>query len=205
MAADNAVSRSGRARIAPDRTTHALLAGLRAQDPAVAAPLWHEYAPSVFRMLRRALGPDAAVGDAVRVVLLCVFHRGPRLGPRADLRQLVLRVTARIAEGELRRRPVRWLAAASRARGAGKPMRDAALSPADAVGRFYRVLDRLSAPARIAFVLHYIEGLDVSEVAAATGSSPARTLRRLRQSLGKVADGIEDDEQLRLIGRSGSA
>jgi DNA-directed RNA polymerase specialized sigma24 family protein len=157
-------------------------------------------------MLRRTLGPDAAVGDAVRVVLLCVFHRGPRLGPRADLRQLVLRVTVRIAEGELRRRPVRWLVAASRARGAGKPAgRDPAQPATDAVGRFYRVLDRLSASERIAFVLHHIEGLDVHAVATATGTSPARALHRLRRSLGKVAGGIEGDETLRVIGRSGNA
>src|SRR4030095_5978425 len=79
-----------------------MLASLRAQNPAVAGPLWHWFAPPIHRLLRRTLGPEAAIDDAVQVVLLCVFRRGPRLRPNADLRKFVLRTTARIALGELR-------------------------------------------------------------------------------------------------------
>jgi RNA polymerase sigma-70 factor (ECF subfamily) len=205
MAAASAVTSSGHSRSASDRATHALLAGLRAQDPTVAGPMWRQYAPTVFRMLRRTLGPVADIDAAVQVVLLCVFHRGRRLGPRADLGQLVLRMTARIAQGELRqrpsRRPARSRSRAGRAPNAG----DGGGNETDAVHRFYRILDGLSAPDRVAFVLHYIEGLDARAVAAATGASAARTLRRLRRSLQKVADGIEGDETLRLIGRTGNA
>lgn len=196
----------GAAPIASDRGQRSLLAGLRAQDPGVAGPLWHLYAPLVGRLLRQALGPQAAVDDAVQVVLLCVFHRGRRLRPRADLRQLVLQITARIALGELRRRPVRWLAALARVR-AGRASRagDRAARDDNSVQRFYRVLDRLSAPERIAFVFHHIEGLDAREVAAATGASAAQLAGRLRRGLIKVADGIEDDPALRQMARLGNA
>src|SRR6185503_2499608 len=92
----------------PARRSAELLAALRAQDPAVARPLWHHFAPTVFRILQRTLGPDAPIDDAVQVVLLCVFNRGRRLPARSDLKQLVMKVTARVARGELRRRRLPW-------------------------------------------------------------------------------------------------
>ena len=75
---------------------------LRAQDPAVARPLWDRFAPLVFSLLRRTLGSRPSIEDAARVVFLCVFRRGRRLRPDSDVRQLVLETTARIARAELR-------------------------------------------------------------------------------------------------------
>ena len=59
-----------------------MLAALRAQDPAVARPFWECFAPTIFRILRWTLGPQAQIDDAAEVVLLCVFERGRRLRPR---------------------------------------------------------------------------------------------------------------------------
>ena len=206
MAAGNVSTGNGVGRGATDRGSQALLSGLRAQDPAVAAPLWQRFAPLVFRLLLHTLGPDAAVDDAVHVVLLCVFHRGRRLRPRADLRKLVSRSRARVAQGERRRRTVRWLAAVGRVAGLRAPRaRGRAGRDDEPVRRFYRVLDRLSTPERIAFVFHHIEGLDIREIAAATGASPARTARRLERSLIKVADGIDADPAMRQLAVKGNA
>ena len=160
----------------------------------MARPLWHHFAPTVFRILQCTLGPQAPIDDAVQVVLLCVFQRGRRLPARSDLRQLVMKVTARIARAELRRRSLqrrRWALLSGR--------------EAETVQRFYRILDRLSAPDRVAFVLHYMEGLEVREVAAATGVSPARTARRLQRSVGKVIAGVQLDPALRQTLRRGNA
>ena len=188
----------GVAIIEPDRRGADLLAALRAQDPAVARQLWDHFAPTVFRILQRALGPQAPIEDAVQVVLLCVFHRGRRLRARSDLRQLVMKVTARIARGELRRRAFRWRLSARRPRAAQEAWaRDLSGRQAETVRRFYRILDRLSAPDRIAFVLHHMEGLEVQEVAAAIGLSPARTARSLQRSARKVMAGVESDPALR--------
>jgi hypothetical protein len=40
----------------PDPDDAELLAALRAQDPAVARPLWQRFAPHIFRMLRSQSG-----------------------------------------------------------------------------------------------------------------------------------------------------
>jgi DNA-directed RNA polymerase specialized sigma24 family protein len=172
-----------------------MLASLRAQNPAVARPLWHWFAPPVHRLLRRTLGPRAAIDDAVQVVLLCVFRRGPSLRPNADLRKFVLRTTARIALGELR----------------GQASRRRAPSPAPAdperghVDRFYRILDGLRPRDRIAFIFHHIEGLELGEVAGALGDAPARTRRRVHRSVANVIEGIERDPLLASLQRSGRA
>jgi len=172
-----------------------ILASLRAQNPAVAGPLWHWFGPAIHRLLRRTLGPGPAIDDAVQVVLLCVFRRGPRLRPNSDLRQFVLRTTARIALGELR----------------GQASRGRALSLAPAaperehVERLYRILDGLRPRDRIAFIFHHIEGLEIGEVAGALGDTPARTRRRVHRSVEQVIEGIERDPLLASLQRSGRA
>src|SRR5262245_1160191 len=181
-----------------------MLASLRAQNPAVARPLWQWFAPPVFRLLRRTLGPHAQIDDAVQVVLLCVFRRGPRLRPDSDLRQFVLRTTARIAEAELRGRTFRRLMP-SRRRARPEAARERANPQLETALRFYRILDELRARDRIAFVFHHLEGLEVREVAGAIGEAPARTRRRLLRGLGKVIEAIERDPLLARLQRSGSA
>jgi RNA polymerase sigma-70 factor (ECF subfamily) len=180
---------SGPASLEPDRDDADLVSALRAQDPAVAGPLWQRFAPAIARMLRRILGPQAPIDDAVQVVLLCVFRRGRRLRRRSDLGPLVVKLTARIAQGELMRQRLRRLAPGARARAGASA---AAGRVPDRLERCYRILDRLSAGERVAFVLHQIEGLDVREVAAATGTSADRTSRLLRRAHGKVVAGIEE-------------
>jgi DNA-directed RNA polymerase specialized sigma24 family protein len=177
-----------------------LVAALRAQDPTVARPLWDRFAPGTFRVLRRTLGPAAPIDDAVQVVFLCVFHRGRQLRPGTDLGQLVLKVTARVAKAELRRSTVRRVlpipgSRAARARAA----RAASKSEHEASNRFYRILDRLSAADRIAFVFHHVEHIEVRVVAAAMGGTVAETRLRLRRALRQVFDGIQRDPILRAL------
>src|SRR5438477_384992 len=131
-----------------DREDAGLRVALRAQDPAVAGPLSRRFAPTIFRLLRRVLGPRTAIDDAVQVVLMCVFHRGQRLRPRSDLPRLVVQTTADIARAELRRPRLRRLPSARWARAVGETRaRDVG---SEAVLRFYRILDRLGAADRIA-------------------------------------------------------
>jgi DNA-directed RNA polymerase specialized sigma24 family protein len=169
--------------VARDDDSAKLLAALRAQDPAVARALWKRFAPLTFRLLGRTLGPGAPLDRAAEVVLLCVFQRAARVRSEAKLNDLVLKVTARVAQAELRRR---------RARNSPQSTGDAPL-------RFYRILDGLGAADRIAFVFHHIENLDVRVVAAAMGGTVSGTTRRLRRALRMVFDGIQRDPVLRAL------
>ena len=187
----------------PDGDSAQLLTALRAQDPAAARPLWQRFAPAIFRMLRRMLGPQASIDDVVQVVLLRVFDRARHLRPPTDLRQVVVRTTVRVASGRLRRRRSRRLVSASPSGGAGDlRTHDVAGQDAAIVARFYRILDRLSPPDHIAFVLHYTEGLEVHEVATALEVSAVRTARWVRRSVDEVIETIERDPMLSHRARS---
>lgn len=173
-----------------DRENSRLVAALRAQDPAVARPLFKRFAPTISRLLQRTLGPQAPIDIAVDVVLLCVFHRARRLQPRSDLRQFIVGATARVARAELRHRARPWFLSPRAAPEATAPEHQA-------VTRFYRILDRLNAADRIAFAFHYVEGVAVRDVAAALGSTTVPTRRRLERVLRTVHDGIRRDPSLR--------
>jgi RNA polymerase sigma-70 factor (ECF subfamily) len=63
---------------------------------------------------------------------------------------------------------------------------DRASPAADSEGRellvvFYRLLDKLSANDRTAFVLRHVEGLSLDEIVTATGASLATVKRRVRR------------------------
>lgn len=173
--------------IEPERRRVDILAALRAQDPAVARPFWECFAPTILRILRCTLGLQAQIDDAAEGVLLCVFERGRRLRPRSNLRQFVIKVTARVARVELRRADRR-----TKAHARSHPLPEAKL-------KFHQILDQLRPLDRLAFVLHHVESLEVREVAAAIGASAAQTRRRLRRSLAKVMQGIDGDPALRQI------
>jgi RNA polymerase sigma-70 factor, ECF subfamily len=178
-------SRLRRALSTNGRENARLVAALRDQDPAVAAPLFERFAPMILRLLRQTLGPRAPIGCGVEVVLLCVFHSARRLRPRSDLQRFIVRATARVARAELRKQ----------ARPPAAP--EGPSSKRQAVVRLYRILGRLNAADRIAFVFHYVEGVQLRDVAAALGSTTAATRRRLDRALRAVHDGIRCDPLLR--------
>jgi RNA polymerase sigma-70 factor (ECF subfamily) len=59
--------------------------------------------------------------------------------------------------------------------------------PRMALERFYRILDRVNDGDRAAFVLRYIDGLELSEVARVLGTSPPTARRRFTRAYGRVA------------------
>jgi DNA-directed RNA polymerase specialized sigma24 family protein len=121
-----------------------------------------------------------------------VFRGGRRLRPNADLRRVVLKATARVAQARLRRLRASSFFAATWARGLYQPGARAAggQEPAE-LRRFYRIIDRLTARDRVAFALHFVEGLELREVAAALGGSPVRITRRLNRNLAKITEAFE--------------
>jgi RNA polymerase sigma factor (sigma-70 family) len=192
-----------RAMTETDREHVTLMVPLRARDPAAAGLLWRRFAPTVFRMLRRTLGPRAKIDDAVQDVLVRVFRRARRVKRSSDLTLLVFRTASRVAYKRLRRHSPRWLSfrfctQEGSESGAGRVADE---EPAPVV-RLYRVIDRLGAWDRIAFVLHFIEGLGPRQVSAVLGSSLQRTRRRLRRGLHEVYAGIRRDPVLRRVAES---
>jgi len=174
-----------------------LARALIARDPQAPRVLWRRYAPMVFRMLRRALGPNHDLDDLAQEVFLCVFDKVPTLREPKALKAFVISVTMLTTRQELRRRWVRrWVRLSGTKDAAELEVVTTDTDAREALQRFYAILDRVNAKDRSAFVLRFMEGLELTEVAAAMGLSLATTKRRLARVWGKVILLVERDPVL---------
>ena len=168
-----------------------------AGEPAAAGLLWERFSPLVRGLIRRSLGPDRDVEDHVQEVFLRLFEQIGELREPAALRSFVVGITVRVLRSELRRRRVRrWLRLADEGElpdGAAPPRDDAAR---EALRRLYGILDGIDDEARLSFALRFIEGLELTEVAAALGASLATTKRRLAKVTARVLAAARHDPVL---------
>jgi len=175
-----------------------LARALIARDPNAPRALWRRFSPMVFRILRRAMGLGHDVEDLVQDVFLCVFEKVPALRDPKALKAFVMSFTVLTARGELRRLwRQRWLRLRDKGDVSGDALVHVDLDGREALGRFYAVLDRINADDRTMFVLRFVEGLELVEVAAASGWSLATTKRRLARAWSKVLLLVERDPILR--------
>jgi RNA polymerase sigma-70 factor, ECF subfamily len=167
------------------------------QHPHAARLIWQRFAPMVHRILRRSLGPDEDVEDLAQEVFMCVFQKASTLREPQALKAFVITVTAFTARGELRRRwSRRWLRRQRPQTGPGELVANQDIESREALRRFYDILDRISAQDRTAFVLRYIEGMPLEEVAAALEVSVATAKRRLTRVWDRVVLLAERDTAL---------
>jgi RNA polymerase sigma-70 factor, ECF subfamily len=170
-----------------------LVAAVRARDPAVARELWERFAPTVFRVLGRTLGPQVPLDDAVHEVFIHVL-RGRSLRADSDLRLFVLKSTARVAYLCLRMGRTRWPRWVRRWRPRHLAETDGASRKDEGrLALFYSALDDLGPLDRIAFVLRFVEGLEVREVAAAVTKTVTWLEPRLAWILAKVTRSLALD------------
>ncbi|HLK41158.1 MAG TPA: sigma-70 family RNA polymerase sigma factor [Polyangiaceae bacterium] len=163
-------------------------------DSRAARLAWQRFAPMVHRMLRRAFGPEHDVDDLVQEVFLTLFARVHTLREPQALRAFVISITAHAIRYELRRKAaLRWLRFGEPADARAV---DADLDSREAVLRLYRILDQLGSGDRTAFVLRFLEGLELTEVSAALGVSLATTKRRLARAWRRVVVGAQRDAAL---------
>ena len=149
-----------------------LARALIARDPQAPRVLWQRYAPMVFRMLKRALGPDHDLEDLAQEVFLCVFEKVRGLREPKALKAFVISVT--VADDPARAAPPLGAAlGAAFGKSPTPPSTEVVSTDTDAreaLARFYEILDRVNVNDRTAFVLRYMEGLELTEVAAALGA-----------------------------------
>lgn len=171
-----------------------LARALMARDPQAPRALWRRFAPMVFRVLRRALGPEYDVEDLAQEVFLGVFQKVPALREPKALKAFVRSFAALTARAELRRLwQRRWVGWTERGAACEEVLVHVDSDGREALGRLSAVLDRINADDRTLFVLRFVEGFDLVEVAAAAGASLATTKRRLARARSKVILFVERD------------
>jgi len=190
--------RSPRTVAARPPTDAELVRALRADDPAAPAILWARCSPAVGRLLAKVLGPGLEIEDLTQEVFLRVFVRLPSLREPSALKAFVLSVATNVLKWELRRR---WVSRRVRLSISGR-LPDIAGTSNDAearqaLRRCYQIFDSLTTKERLAFVLRYLEGMTIEEVAATLAVSVSTAKRWVGSGAGKVADRVSRDPDLR--------
>jgi RNA polymerase sigma-70 factor (ECF subfamily) len=174
----------------------ALVQALRAREPWAASLFWNRFAPMVYGVLDRALGSASDSEDLTQDVLWRVFSALGSLRDPSALRSFVYSSTLRRLRWHLRSRRVRrWMLLSD----SGDLPDTQQTPPSDGreiLGRFYRLLDRLGANDRTAFVLRHVEGLTLAEIAQATGTSLATVKRRVRAASAQITHLARRDPEL---------
>jgi RNA polymerase sigma-70 factor (ECF subfamily) len=163
----------------------ALVLGLLADNPGAKAAFFARYAPDVERLITHLIGVDRDLADILQEVFVQALSSIRSLRDPAALKPWLLRIATHCARRTLRSRTRRaWLRFFVDAE---EEARTEVSHATDTEGRetlraLYAVLQRIPTDERIAFALRYIDGMELSEVAAACSVSLATVKRRLRRS-----------------------
>jgi RNA polymerase sigma-70 factor, ECF subfamily len=166
-------------------------------DSDAATAIWDRYIVLVRTVLRRSLGAQD-VDDISQEVFLGVYRSLSALREGNSLRSFIIGIALHYAGPELRRRRARaWLRLTPT--GSVSDYDVAAFDDPEgrsALRHLYAILDRLDTRARLAFVLRYMEGMELTEIAEALGISLATTKRQLARASTRVFASVERDAAL---------
>ena len=155
-----------------------LALALAAREPESARAAWARFAPLVRGLLRHWLDSTSDVDDVTQEVFVQLFRRAQHLRNRSALRSFVIAITINCLRVELRRRSVRGAPAAPAAILADDPDSEHRALTREAWTHFRRVLDGMAPRDRDAFVLRFVEGKPVKEVAGRLHTSVSTVRRR---------------------------
>lgn len=173
-----------------------LLADLVARRPAAERWLLETQARRVERILMRVLGDARVIEDLAQEVFVRVFARVAEVREAEALSSFVASVAVFVAREALRKkRRHRWLAFFASEDVPEVPTTDDP-DAKEALGTFYRVLDQLDPDERVAFVLRFVEGMELRDVALACGCSLATVKRRIDRGSARFVERCRGDEVL---------
>ena len=159
--------------------------------------IWYRFAPMVYGLLRRTLGPKHDHDDLMQEVFLRVFRRLDSLEKHSALRSFVYSVAFRVVSEEIRHFGVMQRA---RARFLEIPRkRDNPGSDyewRDLLARVHRILDSLPPKHRAVFVLRHVEGLDLGQISENLEISLATVKRHLVKATRRLDQAVAEDGEL---------
>lgn len=184
----------------PERSSTELIDGMRAGEAWARTELFDRYAPLVERTLRRILGRElhADLADLIHDCFVETLASLDRLREAQALPGWIRSIAVHVAYKSIRARRARaWLVFWEPAEIPHVPVSDVDPEVRDAYVRTYALLDHLGADGRIAFVLRYIEGLELEDVASACRVSLSTIKRRLAKAERRFAAAAARDPVLR--------
>ncbi len=160
-----------------------LVAALRSGRLDAAATLFARHGRLVQRILARVLGPDPDLADLLHDVFVEALASLERLDDPRNLRTWLTSIAVFTARGHIRRRKRRRILMYLPLYQLPEPGVTSRVEEwSEPLASTYRVLERLGEDERILIALRYVEGLELTEVAAAVGVSLATVKRRLSRA-----------------------
>lgn len=156
-------------------------------DERAFAELYRRYAPIMLVRLRRVLGRDGGAEDVLQEVFIQVSRKLDQYQPHHPFGAWLHGFAFHIAGRQLRSRRRKWWLSF----GSGPALeqaQDSKRSPErQAMGReltahLYKAMDELNPTSRIAFALHEIEGLGVTEIGQMLNMSPQAVFGRVERA-----------------------
>jgi RNA polymerase sigma-70 factor (ECF subfamily) len=180
------------ARLPPPDSDLAIVKALRGRHSAGAAGLFDRYHVHVRRVLLHVLGPDPELSDLVQEVFVTAIDSIAKLDEPSSLRGWLGGIAVFTARARMRRR-TRWRILEFRPSEDLPEVEQVSTPPEvdEALRATYRVLGKLPTEERIAFALRFIDGMELTEVAEASGvslSTIKRTLARAQYRFQKLAE-----------------
>lgn len=183
---------------APRTMADAALAVRETRDEAAVLDAWRRLGPLVNRTLSRMLGgDDEVVQDLSQEAFLQLYQSAPALRSPKAIRPFVDGIAVHLALHELRRRRVRQGQLLVPGQGPLPPRTfDADPEAREAVAALLDLIGRLRPADRQLFVLWQVEGLDQTEISAATGLSISTIRRRLRRIRRRITSLVRTEPAL---------
>ncbi|WP_437973269.1 RNA polymerase sigma factor [Sorangium sp. So ce295] len=161
----------------------ALVHAFRRGDPGARAALYDRFADHVHRVLYRLLGFSHDLADLHHDVFVRALGSLPGLEDPSALKGWLTMIAVHVARSSITRRKRRsWLWFLPSEELPEVESGAASGDVLDALRATYAVLDALPVDERIAFALRFIDGMELTEVAAACDTSLATIKRRLSRA-----------------------
>ncbi len=156
----------------------------RAGDRVALDRLFRAQSPALHRLLLRMVGPKPDVEDLLEATLIAAIDAFPRYRGEASVERWLASIATRIAFGHFRYSKHRKHAPLELLKGPAEPadnqpQPDTSFETRRRVERLYHHLDKLSPKIRMPFVLYFLEGRPIDEVAAIIGANVILTKGRI--------------------------
>jgi RNA polymerase sigma-70 factor (ECF subfamily) len=159
--------------------------------------IWYRFAPMVYALLRRTLGPQHDREDLLQEVFARVFERLRTLQDSTALRSFIYSIALRALNEELRQKSIRSrLTSLFLTPFLRSSVAHVDFESRDDLRRIETVLDEMHPRLRAVFVLRRFEGLELTEIAARLDLSLATVKRDMEKAHNSIARSIRADDRL---------
>ncbi len=168
-------------------------------DPRAFDLLYLRYAPAIGRRLRRLVFQDEDAEDLMQATFFEAHNGLARFRADASFEGWLYAIAFRLVGNYIKASKRKWWHIST----PGPTVDDTAVggtavddqaASRQRISKLYRLLDELTPPKRIAFVLHEFEGLDLTEIGRLMGATPQTTWARVESARKTLREKLGDDD-----------